>query len=232
MKYNLKFIAEEDLYKVCKDTIEVMKKANEKVEKELHKNIVDPFSAIFDASYNNISLTEWLKGEKIRQVQKTFQNQIGVFHQKLIGKINGWKDLGTGSVIDLVNKEKKIIAEIKNKFNTTKGNHKVAIYDDLKQQIESEYKNYTGYYVAILTKKRFEKQFTPSDNRTHSKREKNEKIKEIDGMTFYELATGEKNAIKQLYQSIPFIIAEITNNDKNKIIKDPLFEELFSKAFK
>lgn len=168
----------------------------------------------------------------MRQVQKTLQNEIGIFHQKLLGSLNNWESLGTGKVVDLVNRKDKIIAEVKNKFNTTKGNHKMEIYDDLEFLLNGEYKGFTAYYVAILTKKRFNNPFTPSDNKLKQRRAINENIREIDGASFYELATGEKDAIQKLYNILPSIISEIVNNNPDKITRDPLFEELFSKAFK
>jgi hypothetical protein len=192
----------------------------------LHKNIIDPFSAIFDASFKDISLSKWVEQEKSRQIQKTFQNAIGNFHQKVLGSIRGWKNLEKGNVADVLNEDKKIIAEVKNKFNTTKGNHKIAIYDDLEELITNKYKGYVGYYVAILTKKRFDRAFTPSDNKKHIRRSENEKIREIDGATFYDMATGEKDAAKKLYHALPAILADITKANKN------LFEEFFEKAFK
>ncbi|MHA1540589.1 MAG: Eco47II family restriction endonuclease [Alphaproteobacteria bacterium] len=228
----LKWIKEEDLYLICKEIITNLENKTIEIEKDLHKNIVDPFSAIFDASFHKTSLQEWTEREKARQIQKSFQNTIGKFHQKILGKTKGWIDLGTGGIADLVNIEKKIIAEVKNKFNTTKGNHKIAIYDDLEHLIQKKHKGFTGYYVPILSKKQCDKTFTPPDNKTKTRRKENDKIREIDGASFYELATGRKDAIKELYNILPHIISDIIKIKKDKITKDPLFEELFTKAFK
>ncbi len=228
----LKWIKRKDIYNLCKEIIDNISKKSSNIEEDLHNNIIDPFSAIFDASLNNMSIEEWLESEKSRQIQKSLQNLIGEFHQKILGKIKGWEDLGTGNVVDLVCKEKKIIAEIKNKYNTTKGNHKTALYDDLNNRINSTHKGFTGYYVAILSKKKLNRPFTPSDNKINRKRDINENIREIDGASFYEIATGDKNAIYNLYSILPEIIASITRTDKNNILKDPLFTILFLKAFK
>ena len=45
------------------------------------------------------------------------------------------------------------------------------------------------------------------------------------------MVTGQKDAIRQLYLAIPIVLGDILNNDSSKIIKDPLFDELFIKAF-
>ena len=53
---------------------------------------------------------------------------------------------------------KMIIADIKNKFNTTKGNHKVNIYDDLDKILNSpEFKEYAGYYIELCVHSDFKK---------------------------------------------------------------------------
>ena len=247
MSYNIEFISKDTLRELCQNIINTIKHASDSKEKDLHKNILDPFSAIFEASYNNISLQEWINTEKTRQIQKTLQNAIGTFHQKILGGVGLWADLKTGGVVDLINDKQKCIAEIKNKFNTTKGNHKMAIYDDFTSLLGGKYKGYTAYYVAILSKKKINKPFTPSDNRTKTRKPINENIREIDGASFYEMVTGDKHGLYKIYKVLPIILAEVLsqNNEhitkrlissclcpKEHITKDPLFEDLFHKAFK
>ena len=93
MHQDLKFIKKEKLFFLCKRIVDVLQKSANSKEIQLYKNIVDPFSALFDASYQGISLSQWLELEKTRQIQKTFQNEIGSFHQQILGSIDGWEDL-------------------------------------------------------------------------------------------------------------------------------------------
>jgi effector-binding domain-containing protein len=174
---------------------------------DIHSNVIDPFSALLEASFNQMDYDTWLSAEKARQVQKTLQNSIGTLHENIIGSIAGCSNLSVGRIIDIVCEEKKIIAEIKNKFNTTKGNHKVAIYDDIAHVLSSKEGQFTGYYVEVIPKKTegYNKPFQPSDNtiqKGDKKRPLNEKIRIIDGKTFYSLITGEDNAIYQIYDMI------------------------------
>jgi uncharacterized protein (DUF2461 family) len=112
-------------------------------DKDLYKNKVDPFSALIDSMLQGITLSKWVMQEKLRQNQKTLQNCIGSFHQSIIASFDRWEDLGTGQIIDIINKEHNIVAEIKNKYNTTKGNHKIQIYRDIKATLEKqEYKGF------------------------------------------------------------------------------------------
>lgn len=233
-KQLLPYINNKDLFSKVEEVINLTKVAVDMCDKNLYKNAIDPFSAIFDALMQGISLTQWIKQERSRQIQKTMQNAVGEFHQKILGCVKGWKDMGTGNVFDLLNSDKKIIAEVKNKFNTTKGNHKVAIYDDLESQLKNKYKGYTAYYVEIIpqNRKEYNDPFMPSDNKTKTRRAKNEKIRRIDGNSFYFYATREKNALRMLYNTLPMVIGAILDKNHKYLTEDKFFEELFGKAYK
>ena len=178
-----------------------------------------------------VCLEEWMEQEKSRQIQKTLQNSLGEFHQGILGAADGWENLGTGHVFDILNKQKKIIAEIKNKYNTTKGNHKIAIYDDLVAQLNSQYKGFMSYYVEIIPAKKgaYNKPFTPSDNKTKKRRPINKSIRVIDGKSFYALATGDENALRKVYEVLPRVISDILGGEKDK--QEKSFMELFDRAY-
>jgi len=204
-----------------------------KKDVDIHKNTIDPFSAIFDAMLNGISLEEWMAQEKMRQTQKSLQNTLGTFHEEIIGAMNGWERLKVGNIFDVINREKKIVAEIKNKHNTAKGNHRMNIYDDATSLLNEKYKGHTAYYVEIIPKNnsRYDKPFTPSDNRTGGRRPVNESIRVIDGMSFYTLASGYENALAMLYQKLPDVIASLAKVDAGRYTNSVLFEELFKRAY-
>ncbi|CAK8162796.1 hypothetical protein CAXC1_220067 [Candidatus Xenohaliotis californiensis] len=50
-KSDLSFIKYENLYLICKEIIDILQKANEQIESTIHSNIIDPFSAVFEASF-------------------------------------------------------------------------------------------------------------------------------------------------------------------------------------
>jgi len=115
----LSFISNEDLYNHVRVVLETTQQASDLAEENLYSNVVDPFSALFDALRQKITLVGWASQEKTRQIQKTMQNALGEFHQAVLGSMDGWENLPVGHVIDVRNTKKKIIAEIKNKHNTT-----------------------------------------------------------------------------------------------------------------
>lgn len=205
---------------------------------DLYRNTLDCFSASLDALVQDISMDDWLLQEKERQVQKTKQNAIGSLHEDILGSIDSVESLPVGQLIDIISENKKIIAEVKNKHNTTKGNHKVQIYRDLAQKLE-ELDGYTGYYVEILPKgaKAYNVPFCPSDNQTKSKLPSREDIRVIDGKSFYALLTGNANALEELYENLPLLVSEIIHEefqqqlDPSKVIESDLFRTNFTKAY-
>lgn len=230
----LPFIDNSELYKHVEAVLAVARVAKETSEKNLSSNVIDPFSALFDVSCQGISFADWMKQEKSRQIQKTLQNAIGIFHQSIIGSMHGWTNLNTGEVADVVNTEKKIIAEIKNKYNTTKGNHKIKIYDDLKSLVGGEYKGYISYYVEIIPKgkKAYDVTFAPSDNKKHKRKPAHRNIRVIDGRSFYALATGYPDALKDLYLALPQVIADIQGRSSGRDASEQgELQRLFDMAF-
>jgi hypothetical protein len=230
----LPFISNEDLINETRKVIEATIAANNSIGDSIYSNVVDPFSAIFDSLQQDMALTEWLANERTRQIAKTIQNKLGTFHQEILGCIPGWKSLGVGEVVDLVNDERKIVAEVKNKHNTTKGNHKKDIYDDLVAVLNTDKnRGYVGYYVEVIpaTRNPYNKPFTPPDNLTHTDRTARDDIRVIDGKSFYALASGYPNAIDLFYKALPLAIATVLGKDASLAVDDSAFQELFYRAY-
>ncbi|EEY38563.1 Eco47II family restriction endonuclease [Vibrio mimicus] len=235
----MKAFNRENLKNSIKESVCQLYRAQTK-KNDLYRNTIDCFSASIDCVVQGITIDEWKREERQRQIQKTKQNAIGTLHEMIMSSIDGVTHykVGSGALVDIECEQKKLIAEIKNKHNTTKGNHKVAIYDDLEQRLASR-PDYTGYYVEILPpkKKVYNTPFTPSDNKTGQRRNANEKIRQIDGKSFYALLTGHNDAIRELYENLPDIVSEIINEefgqklDANKITSSTEFKEIFEKTY-
>lgn len=207
----LSFISDEALTHAVKHLLATAAEAQKKATKDFSRNVIDPFALLFEMSGFHVDQDTWTVGEKRRQAQKTLQNQVGTFHQKILGAVDGWNDLETGSVVDVVSTERKIIAEIKNKYNTVKGSDKVKVYDQLDTCVMTkghQYKDFTAYYVEILPKSRarYDKAFVPPDNTKGKPRSANPLIRQIDGYSFYALATGVPDALEQLFTVLPDVV--------------------------
>lgn len=231
----LPWIEDENLLSAVSHLLVTAEKAKVSAEKELGKNVIDPFSAIFEISGFQIDHDTWLKSETTRQAQKTLQNHIGDFHQKILGSVKDWENKTTGNVIDLVSHKHKILAEIKNKHNTISGGKLSDLYYSLEKAVMpkmSIYKAYGAYYVAIIPKKkeRYNREFTPSDKEKGEKCPVNKKIREIDGASFYDLVTNHKDALESLFDILPHAISVCSKGVFE--IKDPKkLKSLFSIAF-
>lgn len=227
----LSFISDDDLIKFTKELVDAAIKSEGKVEKNPYKNVIDPFSALVDAARQNISIDEWMVQEKSRQIQKSFQNAIGDFHQHLLGAIPGWQDAGEGGSYDVINEKKKIIAEIKNKHNTMNSGTQLAAYDKLAHWIDYGKDGYTAYVVDIVPKnpKPYSLPFTPSERKV--KRQTRENLLRIDGRSFYALATGQDDALDQLYNILPKVLETLLHIDDTTLTNSSEFNPLFAKAY-
>ncbi|MDD5275009.1 MAG: Eco47II family restriction endonuclease [Methylovulum sp.] len=207
----LSFISDEALASAVQHLLDIAAKARTKADKDFERNVIDPFAVLFEMSGFNVNETTWLTGEKNRQVQKTLQNHVGTFHQAILGLMAGWQDLGTGGVVDVVSTDRKIIAEVKNKHNTVKGSDKVKVYDQIETLVMTkghQYKDFTAYYVEVIPKSglRYDKEFTPPDSAIGQLRRANPLIRQIDGYSFYALATDVPDALEQLFTALPDVI--------------------------
>lgn len=207
------FIKDDDFKKIISEILVIANQAKKKAETKFNRNVIDPFSVLIEIGGFDIDFDTWVTSEKTRQAQKSLSNHVGLLHQKLIGCIAGWSDLGVGKLIDVVNSDKKIIAEIKNKHNTIKGADKIGLYkelDNLVMMKGHQYKDFTAYYVEIVPKKadRYNICFTPSDKSKGTKCSPNEKVRQIDGASFYALATGVEDALEQIFKSLPQVIKD------------------------
>lgn len=229
----LNYISDKSLVAAVSKVVKIIENAKHNEDRNLYKNVIDPFSALFQGVTNNLNYQQWVEQEKARQLQKTMQNAIGEFHQEILGSINGWKNLGVGGGLDIVNEKFKIIAEVKNKYNTTKGNHKVEVYDAIQSKITSSaYPSYTGFFVEVISKhkKKYNKPFVPPDSKTKKRRPVNEMIRVIDGVSFYEIATGRKNALRELFYVLPQVLLDNHKYKLSKVdIKD--YQKLADLAF-
>lgn len=209
----VQFISDEDFKRIVTDVIQIGRTGKVKASEEFERNVIDPFSMLMEMASFKMGYSEWVESERIRQAQKTLSASIGLLHQKILGSVEGWQDLKTGGIADLVCESRSIIAEVKNKHNTVKGSDKVGVYkhlEDLVMPKNSKYKGYTAYYVEIIPSSPnalgYDQPFTPSDNKKGIKCEPNPKIIKIDGKRFYHLVTGHEDAIAQILQALPKVI--------------------------
>ena len=231
----VKFLDDATLVAEVSHLLTVAEEALEAKRKEFGKNVIDPFAAMFEMAGFGLDHDAWVRAELMRQAQKTLLNHVGEFHQNILGAVKGWRNMHTGSVVDIVSEEKKVIAEVKNKHNTLSGGKRSDQYSNLEKlvmQKASRYHGFTSYFVTIIPKspERFDRPFTPSEKETGAKVPENELIREIDGASFYQLVTGEKDALAQLFAVLPKVIEGISGRKAGAADRAAL-NAYFSNAF-
>jgi hypothetical protein len=227
----LSYIADDQFLPIIQTMVAKISAKQEALTESLSSNTLDPFNALFQSAVLGLSVENWKKLERARQLQKTFEHQMGYLHQSVLGALPNWKNLQTGNVTDLVNENSKICAEVKNKFNTVKASDEAGIYDKLLGLIGTSgvYRGYTAYYVSVVPKrpKPNNEPFTPSDNASGVRKPSNSKIRRIDGYSFYALATGKPHALRELFEAIEPTVALVA---KTKQTKED-FQSLFLAAY-
>ncbi|MBL4587396.1 MAG: Eco47II family restriction endonuclease [Flavobacteriales bacterium] len=230
----LNWISDANLNESVTHLLEKAKTARNTAENKFGKNVIDPFSALFETAGFKLNFEDWKKSETTRQAQKTLQNHVGDFHQKILGSVKGWENLGVGNEVDLVNHERKMLAEVKNKYNTLTGGKRADLYRTLEGLVmpkASKFKGYTAYYVTVIPQKpvRFNRLFTPSDKSKGAKCAENELIREIDGAGFYTLITGNENALNDLFNVLPSVVSDVSNGEMS--VPKEKITQFFTAAF-
>jgi hypothetical protein len=232
MKY-LEFIDDDKLIEAVSFVVDSINKTKQ-TPSDLGRNSLDPFGAIFECS-DGTDYQEWKNRELARQNQKTMQNNIGAFHEKLIAGIPGCEKLEKGMDILCVNQS--WFAEIKNKFNTTKGNYKPKLYDDIEswcKRFSQKYsKQFTGYYVYIIPNRpeKIDKPFTPAHE--GKRRPHNEYIREITVSFLYEKITGNPNAFFEVYNVLPDVLEKefgLKVGLEKNIMKDLFLSNIYTNS--
>jgi len=173
------------------------------------RNTIDEFKTLFDICVNQSNFEEWTNFEIVRQNDKTINNKIGEFHQELLGKVNGWIDLGIGdeTEIDLKKEDNTVFIELKNKYNTMNSSSEKTCREKLENIIE-KYPNATAYWAYVINKN------YKSENRVWNyKKRQDERIRRISGDKLYEMITGDSEALEKVYEAIPKAIVDILGEE-------------------
>lgn len=198
-------------------SIEEAIKKNDIFSSKLFSNSLDPFSMKFGMSLSNEK--SWIATEVKRQLYKTFEQKIGEFHQKILGSVDGWNDLGVGddSRVDLSNDSQTIFIELKNKHNTCNSDSLAKVRDKLLSIVNLN-DNATAYWAYIVpgTKSRQGYQLWEKSNKVIHPR-----LYKAWGAEVYNIVTGDANNLFKTYNALDSVILKLNkNNDTLDVIGD------------
>lgn len=213
--YNLGFISNEDIFKHVKETVELYR--NKIDLKQFNKNIVDPIKLTFDSKIYGKSFEEIIEAECIRQIDKTNTNHIGYFHQNLFKYVgNGWEVPEHG--FDIINNDRHIYVELKNKHNTMNSSAATSIYASMQNKILHDDQATCMLVEVIATKSRNEKWY--KSKLSH------EKIRRVSIDKFYEIVFGDPNAFYALCKALPDVLDDVIQELECGSIHNSVYEEL------
>ena len=234
----LKFITEEDFLQHVQATIE---KYGEKLIsfdlKRFNKNIVDPIKLIFDKTVYRASWDEIVGNEIFRQRDKSNNNDIGYFHQRIFkyidkchvpdnGDEGGWdvifedKDnikLVDGSVVS------KVFVEMKNKHNTMNSASAGKTFIKMQAQLLEDDDCACFLVEAIAQKSQNIKWETTVDK----KKVGHKLIRKVSLDQFYAMVTGQEDAFYEMCMVLPSVIQKAVDSLENaEVPNDTVMDEL------
>lgn len=172
-------------------------------KKKFYNNKVDIVKLTFDSKFNDLSEDDLIKLEMARQIDKSVNNAIGTFHEEILGGVKGFQ-CGKSSGYDIKAEDDSIFAEIKNKHNTMNSSSAESAFQKL-ARFADDNRNAECYLVQILAKSSFVKKWRGIINR---KEYSHSRVNIISGDKFYELLTGNENALFNLYKILPSAIKD------------------------
>lgn len=213
--YNLGFISNDNIFLHVKETVELYR--NKIDLKQFNENIVDPIKLTFDSKIYGKSFEEIIEAECIRQIDKTNTNHIGYFHQNLFRYVgNGWEVPEHG--FDIINNERHIYVELKNKHNTMNSGAATSVYASMQHKILHD-DQATCMLVEVIAKR--------------SKNEKwnkgglsHQKIRRVSIDKFYEIVFGDDRAFFRLCKALPDILDDVVVKLEQGHIQNSVYEEL------
>lgn len=236
--WNLTFITEEDFTNHVKSTIE---KYGEKLEsfdlKRFNKNIIDPIKLIFDKMVYQSSWEEIVSNEIFRQRDKSNNNDIGYFHQRIFqyianchvppnGEEGGWDVIyknTNGIEIPDSGTVHTVYVEMKNKHNTMNSASAGKTFIKMQNQLLNDDDCACFLVEAIAQRSQNIKWEATVDKKKVGHR----LIRRVSLDQFYALVTGEEDAFYQVCMMLPTIIEKAVKDFEETIVPhDTVIEEL------
>lgn len=218
--YNLGFISNVDIFNHVKNTVEQYKSFIDLTE--FNKNIIDPIKLTFDSKVYGSDFHKIIEAECIRQMDKHNQNHIGYFHQNIFRYAgHGWEVPQVG--FDVVNEEKHIFVELKNKHNTMNANSGQATMMKFLQKAKND-KNALCLLVEVIAKKSQDIMWCGTFRGVYLGDD--ERIRRMSIDRFYNLVFNDNTAFCKLCKALPMILDDVLASSQNLIMNNTVYSEL------
>lgn len=218
-QYNLGFISDALIYGHVKETVLLYKDFIDL--KEFNSNLIDPIKLTFDAKVYGKTFEEIIESECVRQIDKANTNHIGYFHQNLFNYAgNGWRV--PEKVFDVVNDQRKIYVEMKNKHNTMNSSSAQATYMKMQRQLINDPQS-TCMLVEAIAKKSQDIVWKAKLNGVEYS---HPRIRRVSMDKFYEIVFGDSNAFMKLCKALPIILDDVIADTHKGTVNNTVYQEL------
>jgi hypothetical protein len=193
---------------------------------------------ILDKTVYNLTWDEVVKNEIFRQRDKSNNNDIGYFHQRIFQYIKGCAVPNSGW--DVIYKPQggvqlpdgdrvaTVYVEMKNKHNTMNSSSSAKTYINMQGQLLQD-DNCACFLVEVIAKRSQNVAWTVSVN---GKSQKHRRIRRVSIDEFYSTVTSQQDAFYQLCSALPSIIEEVVGQMSALGQRDSAIKELQAVASK
>lgn len=192
--------------------------------KRFNKNIVDPIKLIFDKTVYGSSWAEIVSSEIFRQRDKSNNNDIGYFHQRIFQYIENCQVPSTGWDVIYTNEKgipmadgsvvKTVYVEMKNKHNTMNSASAGKTFIKMQNQLLQDDDCACFLVEAIAQKSQNIKWETTVDKQKVG----HKLIRRVSLDQFYALVTGQEDAFYQMCMVLPETIQAAVNTMDSAIV--------------
>ncbi len=213
--YHLGFISNEIIYHHVKETACRYRRSINL--EEFNRSIIDPIKLTFDAKVYGKNIEEIIETECIRQIDKSNTNHIGYFHQNLFRHIGrGWEVPSQG--FDIVNNERHIFVELKNKHNTMNSGTATSVYARMQNKILHD-DQATCILVEVIAPRSRDEKWNKGEL-SHAK------IRRMSIDKFYEMVFDDPKAFFKLCKALPDILDDVMDELHQGHIDNSVYDEL------
>lgn len=217
--YNLRFISNEDIYNHVRETVRLY--SSKMNLKKFNKNLIDPIKLTFDHKVSGNSIDATILFECLRQEDKANNNHIGYFHQKLFNYAgNGWVVPNEG--FDIVNEERHIFVEMKNKHNTMNSSSSQRTYIKMQNKLLED-DQATCMLVEAIAKR---SQDVPWQITLDGQSRRHNKIRRVSMDKFYGIVFGDETAFVRLCNALPSILDDVVADVRHEESSNTVLSEL------
>ena len=230
----LSFISEKDFLKHVEATIQHYGDKLEPYDlKKFNSNIIDPVKLIFDKTVYKFSWEEIVRNEIFRQRDKSNNNDIGYFHQRIFQYIancevptNGWDVVFSkepGIEVSEGDTVSRVFVEMKNKHNTMNSAASGKTYIRMQSQLLAD-DDCACFLVEAIAKK---SQNIAWAITVDGQKKNHRRIRRVSMDQFYALVTGQVDAFYQMCMVLPGVIEKVVASSAAIVVpEDSVIDEL------